>query len=140
MACDFCNSSEIEERMIIKNDLMMAFPTNIPVAPGHVLLCPVRHAAKFENLTKQEIEALFDIQLKLKTVLMKAFSAEGFNFAWNEGKSAGQEINHFHMHMIPRTKNDSNVDPRNFLYRTQQRPKLGKDELRSITNTIRKFL
>jgi len=42
MNCAFCELPIIQERKIIENDLAWSFPTNIPIVPGHVIICPKR--------------------------------------------------------------------------------------------------
>src|SRR3989338_3120411 len=107
--CAFCDNITNEERSIIKNDLAWAFPTNIPIVSGHILVCPIRCVAKFDDLTKEEKEAIFDLAEKVKKSLEKVFNAEGFNFAWNENKMGGQSIPHFHLHILPRKSGDSGI-------------------------------
>ncbi len=77
--CVYCEIPAIKERLIIGNDLAWAFPTNIPIVPGHILIAPVRCVALFEDLTDNEKAAIFDIRNKLKKALTKLFQAEGFN-------------------------------------------------------------
>ena len=57
--CVYCADVTIREREIIRNEYAWAFPTNIPIVPGHVLICPIRCVANFDDLTKEEISAIF---------------------------------------------------------------------------------
>ena len=82
--CVYCSLSEIKARAIVTNDLAWAFPTNIPIVPGHVLVCPVRHVERFEELTEEEKTAIFELASKIKTALKKLYGAEGFHEPWNE--------------------------------------------------------
>jgi len=141
--CVFCTNPGVKEREIIRNDYAWAFPTNIPIVPGHVLICPVRCVASFEDLTKEEIFAIFDLRDKLKIALIKACNAEGFNYAWNEGKVSGQSVPHFHLHMLPRKEGDTGIteyEPREFLYRPGSRETSPDDELISVVDDIKKYL
>lgn len=90
--CVYCTLPEIKERTIIDNKLAWCFPTNIPIVPGHVLICPKRCVEKLEDLTQEELKAILELRLKLKQALIEVFGAEGFNYAWNEGKIAGQAV------------------------------------------------
>lgn len=141
-ACSFCTNITDEEREIVRNELAWAFPTNIPIVPGHTLVCPVRCVAKFDDLTKKEKAAIFDLAEKVKKSLGKAFDAEGFNYAWNENEAGGQAVPHFHLHILPRKKGDTGIyeyEPRNFLYRTQgERAKSSREELKRVAELIRK--
>lgn len=143
MKCEFCEITEIKERIITENDLAWAFPTNIPIVPGHILICSKRCAARFEDLASAEREAIFDLAEKLKFALIKTFGAEGFNFAWNEGEIAGQKVPHFHLHMLPRKKGDTGIteyEPRKFLYRPGSRKESPEEELKAISKEIKKNL
>jgi diadenosine tetraphosphate (Ap4A) HIT family hydrolase len=141
--CVYCSTPSIKERMIASNELTWAFPTNIPIVPGHVLIAPVRCVALFEELTDAEKKAIFDLRDRLKSALTKLFGAEGFNYAWNEGKLAGQSVPHFHLHMLPRKEGDAGIteyEPRKFLYRPGSREESPEEELKAVSEQIRKAL
>jgi diadenosine tetraphosphate (Ap4A) HIT family hydrolase len=143
MKCAFCEIPEIKGRTIVENKLAWAFPTNIPIVPGHVLICPKRCVAKFEDLSSDEREAVFGLIEKLKLALIKTFDAEGFNFAWNESVVAGQKVPHFHLHMLPRKQGDTGIvgyEPRKFLYRPGSREDSPEEELKAISEKIKKNL
>lgn len=143
MKCVFCELPEIKARTVLKNDLAWSFLTNIPIVPGHVLIAPIRCVASFEELIPKEVKAIFDIRKKLRKTLTKVFGVEGFNFAWNEGKLAGQSVPHFHLHMLPRKKGDTGISeygPRKFLYRPGSRETTPEAELKAITRLIVKEL
>lgn len=139
--CAFCNNISSEQREIIRNELAWAFPTNIPIVPGHILVCPTRCIAKFEDLTPEEKNALWDLAEKVKKSLEKIFDAKGFNFAWNENEVGGQSVPHFHLHILPRKEGDAGIheyDPRKFLYRTSgNRKEFSPEELIDIARKIR---
>lgn len=140
MKCAFCEIPEIKERTIIKNDLVWAFPTNMPIVPGHTLICPIRCVSKIEDLTPEELKAVLHLHVELKKKLAAAFGAKGFNYAWNEERCAGQTVPHFHLHMLPRKEGDSGVyeyEPRKFLYRPGSRETSPEAELRAVAKLIR---
>lgn len=141
--CAFCEIPAIKEREIIRNEHAWAFPTNIPIVPGHVLIAPLRCVATIEDMTSDELAATFDLQAKLKTALRKAFGAEGFNYAWNESKMAGQSVPHFHLHMLPRKAGDTGIyeyEPRQFLYRPGEREASPEEELQAVAALITRSL
>ena len=138
--CPFCTDPNVQARVIVKNELAKALPTNIPIVPGHVLIVPIRHVAVFEEMTPEEQNAIFNLRNLLKSALAKTFGAEGFHYAWNEGETAGQSISHFHFHMIPRKKGDEGIteyEPRKFLYRPGSRAKTPETELAEIASLIK---
>lgn len=139
MKCAFCEIPEIKERTIVENSLAFAFPTNIPVVIGHTLICPKRCVAKYEDMTKEEKEAVEDLRLRICGALKKSFGAEGFNFAWNDGKDCGQSVPHFHLHILPRKAGDAGIyeyEPRKFLYRPGERPATPEKELKEVAKII----
>ena len=143
MPCPYCTAPDIRERTIIQNDLAFAFPTNIPIVPGHVLICPIRCVATLEKMTAKEIRAIFAMRKDIRAALTETFDTEGFHYAWNEGEIAGQSVPHFHLHVIPRKKGDDGIteyDPRKFLYRPGSREVSPKEELVAVADLLRKYL
>ena len=141
--CAYCEVPEIKARMIVENDYAWAFPTNIPIVPGHVIIVPKRCVALLEDMTDDERADIFALRIQLKSALIKTFGAEGFNYAWNEGKLAGQSVPHFHLHIVPRKAGDTGIteyEPRKFLYRPGEREASPEDELRSVAILIRNAL
>ncbi len=141
--CVFCTKIEVREREIIGNKLAWAFPTNIPIVPGHILIVPRRCVATYGDLTEKERIAIEKIRIKIIKALKKTFKAEGFNYAWNENKVAGQAVPHFHLHVVPRKKGDAGIleyDPRKFLYRPGSREITPEKELEKVCEKIRKSI
>ena len=141
--CSFCTRPEIQERIIIKNKFAFAFPTNIPITPGHTLVASVRCVSSFDDLTRGEVRALFLMRKRIVNALKRSFYAEGFHFAWNEGKVAGQNVSHFHLHIVPRKKGDAGIteyEPRRFLYRPGSREPSPEKELQAIAKHVRDSL
>lgn len=146
MECAFCNNPEIDVRTVTNNGLARAFPTFTPIVPGHLLIAPVRHATRYEELTSQEKEAIESLRVSLHAALTETFGAEGFNYAWNEEEVGGQSVPHFHLHMLPRKSGDTGIyqyEPRDFLYRTlpaDVREKSQEAELLEVADQIRAAL
>ena len=139
--CVFCELPEIKEREIASNNLARAFLTNRPIVSGHTLVIPIRCVQRYEELTKNEKEAIEGLRNNITNALKKSFNAEGFNFSWNDGKMAGQSVAHFHLHIIPRKDGDTGIteyEPREFLYRpSKDRPLKPEEELKEVSNTIK---
>lgn len=141
MECVFCAEPALQSRIITKNNLVFAFPTNIPITPGHTLVAAVRCAPSFDDLTNEEVGALFLMRRRIIGALKTAFGAEGFHFAWNEGEAAGQNVKHFHLHIVPRKKGDAGItkyEPRKFLYRPGSREQSPEKELQTVAKQIKK--
>jgi histidine triad (HIT) family protein len=141
--CVYCTIPEIKNRMIVENKYAWAFPTNIPIVPGHLLIAPKRCVTKFEDMNKSEMEAVFSLLRKLKTALTKTFDTSGFNIAWNDGELAGQSVPHFHLHVLPRKIGDKGItkyEPRKFLYRPGSREVTPEKELREVARLVKSNL
>lgn len=143
LPCPFCTNPEIKKRVILQNRLVFAFPTNIPITPGHTLVAPIRCVSSFDELTLDEREALFTARENIVGALKASFGSEGFHFAWNEGEVAGQSVPHFHLHIVPRKGGDAGIseyEPRKFLYRPGPREISPEKELQAVVEEIRKSL
>ncbi|MHB1086645.1 MAG: HIT family protein [Minisyncoccota bacterium] len=141
--CVFCSDAEIDAREIIRNGFVRAFPTNIPIVPGHTLVCPLRHVGTFAELNADEREGLVSLAETIKAALAKLYGSTGFHEAWNEGAVAGQSVPHFHLHIVPRKDGDEGIteyEPRKFLYRPGSRQETVEEELRAIAQEIKNTL
>ncbi|MDO8564809.1 MAG: HIT domain-containing protein [bacterium] len=139
MKCVYCETPEIVARTIVTNKVAFAFPTNIPIVPGHTLVCPKRCVRRYEDLSTEEKEAIEELRVKICGALKTVLGAEGFNFAWNDGESAGQSVSHFHLHILPRREGDTGIyeyEPRKFLYRTGSREPSPEAELQRVSERI----
>ncbi len=105
--CPFC-SDDIKSRKIEEFDSVFAIEDNFPVSPGHHLIIPFRHTADFFTMTAKEREdAEGLLRLLRKRILQDDRLVSGFNVGANCGISAGQTIDHAHLHLIPRRDGDT---------------------------------
>lgn len=138
--CAFCSNSEVRDRLITENDLAWSFLTYQPITPGHTLVAPKRCVEYFEDLSKEEILAIFDLVEDIKKRLKKEFSSDGFNVAYNHGEVAGQTVPHVHVHVVPRKNGDDGIytyEPREFLYRPGVRDISPQEELLEIAQKLK---
>ena len=78
-----------------------------PVSKYHALVVPKRHVENYFELNNEEVLACDALLKELKKKLEdKDKTIEGFNVGSNSGKTAGQSINHCHIHLIPRRLGD----------------------------------
>jgi diadenosine tetraphosphate (Ap4A) HIT family hydrolase len=102
--CIFCNP---EREILAANGAAIAVFDSFPVAPGHALVLPRRHAVIIWDLEEGEYEQCFRLVRELKAVLETRFSPDGFNVGVNCGEAAGQSVWHAHIHVIPRYAGDT---------------------------------
>ena len=95
--------------MVYEDDDVMAFLDINPLAPGHVLLITKAHCETLLDVPRNTFSALFSAAQKIAAAQIKVVGAEGVNWLQNSGTAAGQEILHFHIHLIPRMVDDDLV-------------------------------
>jgi histidine triad (HIT) family protein len=106
--CIFCKivNKELEAKILAENNLTLAFLDIKPVKPGHVLVVAKRHIATIEELSLEESTKLMELIKIMGERLKEKLKIKGYNLILNNGKVAGQEIDHLHFHLIPRHEND----------------------------------
>ncbi|NQU36756.1 MAG: HIT family protein, partial [Actinobacteria bacterium] len=92
------------------NDQAFAIRDRFPVSRGHTLVIPKRIVANWWQADERERSAMFHLVDEVKADLDEHFSPTGYNVGFNAGDSAGQTINHLHVHVIPRYDGDM-ADP-----------------------------
>ncbi len=107
--CPFC--AVAHERIILSNNHGIVIPDGFPIAVGHTLILPRRHAVSFFMLTSAERTSLLDLLIAAKATLDAEHRPAAYNIGINDGAVAGQTIPHMHIHLIPRYAGDS-TDPR----------------------------
>lgn len=110
MSCPFCLPPD--ELVAAEAPRTRVLRDLYPVTPGHLLVVPRRHVARWDDASIDERLELID-QLDRARQLAAASddSIEAFNLGWNDGVAAGQTIMHLHLHVIPRRRGDVE-DPR----------------------------
>ncbi len=82
-----------------------------PLNPGHCLIIPRRHFARWSEASPAEKQALLESIDRAQALIQERHPADAFNVGWNDGKAAGQTVGHFHIHVVPRIDGDV-PDPR----------------------------
>lgn len=134
------NDSDFIQRKVAENAHAFAFLSQMPILPGHTLICPKQSIAMSEGLSLEIWSDLLNLKEVVCDKLKRVLHAKGFNFAWNEGAVAGQTVPHFHLHVVPRKENDLSItqyEPRVFLYRPGSRADSPKEELITLSKELR---
>lgn len=108
MSCVFCRivRGEIPAQIIARDESATAFLDVTPLADGHVLVVPHRHAARLDDLAEAEAEELFRTVVRLSGVVRDAVGADGSTVGINNGEATGQTVPHVHVHIVPRRHDD----------------------------------
>jgi diadenosine tetraphosphate (Ap4A) HIT family hydrolase len=107
--CNFCRLRP--ERILGENEHMVWILDRNPVSPGHALVVSRRHVESFFETTAAEREAFLSLLDQAREHAEQTHSPTGYNIGINEGADAGQSVQHFHVHLIPRYAGDTK-DPR----------------------------
>lgn len=78
-----------------------------PVHPGHALIVPRRHVADLASCPEDLAGRLFALSGRIGPAVVRATDAAGFNVWTANGKAAGQEVFHLHLHVLPRYEDDT---------------------------------
>lgn len=106
--CLFCQIAQGERpaQKVFEGEGAVAFLDIFPCTPGHTLVIPRRHYPTLSEMPPEEIGTLFQTAAVVATKVQAAMGAAGFNLGINNGKAAGQEVFHAHIHIIPRYQGD----------------------------------
>jgi len=137
--CIFCKIElkKIKTNIIIENDKAMAFLDAYPLSKGHTLVIPKDHYSKIQELDENSSQSLFNILWKITNPIEKAMSVNSSTIAIHNGKEAGQEIPHVHIHIIPRESGDG-AGPVHSMFKNK--PNVSSFEMSSIVEEITKAL
>jgi histidine triad (HIT) family protein len=107
--CIFCRilSGKAEASLVYRDGQVAAFMDIQPVNPGHVLVVPLRHSADLAGLDPADGERMFSLAMRVAAALRRTdLPCEGVNFYLADGRAAGQEVLHIHLHVVPRYSGD----------------------------------
>ena len=104
MNCPFCDP---DRTIICSSASAIAIRDAYPVSEGHTLVIPVEHEPDLTRLNTVSYSGCFDLVRTVIEGLIQEFDPAGFNVGVNIGKSAGQTVDHAHIHVIPRYENDT---------------------------------
>ena len=107
MDCIFCKiiSGEIKSKFLKETAHSVSFLDAFPLVSGHVLVIPKNHHKKIQDMSIEENTDLFSLVHKMLSNVDKITGST--LVAIHNGEDAGQEIPHVHVHLVPRSKDDS---------------------------------
>ena len=106
--CIFCKLANgiIPTNTLYEDDDFRVILDAAPATKGHCLIIPKDHFDDLEQLDDAVGAKVLPLARKMMKLLKEKLSWDGFNVVQNNGELAGQTVFHFHMHLIPRYKND----------------------------------
>lgn len=134
MDCIFCKiiQGEIPAKIIKETEKSLAFLDAFPLTKGHTLVIPKMHYEKIQDMSTEDNSDLFEIVHKVSAKVDKITNAT--LIAIHNGKQSGQEIPHLHVHLIPRSPEDS-AGPVHSMFK--ETPKLSNDEINELYEKLK---
>lgn len=107
-SCTFCDiiHGAGEVSLCYEDADSMAFMDIQPVNPGHVLVVPREHYESLADIPGDLAAHLFQVATRLAETVKGVTACEGMNLVVNSGAAAGQDVFHYHVHVIPRRAGD----------------------------------
>ena len=106
--CVFCKivAGEVPATKIYEDDVVLAFLDIGPISDGHTLVISKQHVEKLHECPAELLGQVGSHLGKIAKAVASAMSSEGYNVLCNNGRAAGQLVDHLHFHIIPRNSGD----------------------------------
>ncbi|MBQ9765538.1 MAG: HIT family protein [Lachnospiraceae bacterium] len=107
--CIFCKlaNGEFPSHTLYEDEDFRVILDIEPATKGHALILPKKHYANIFELPCEYAQKVFNVAKNMSASMKEALDFDGFNVLQNNGEAAGQTVFHFHMHLIPRYKDDN---------------------------------
>ncbi len=106
--CIFCKlaNGDIPTSTLYEDEDFRVILDTSPAAKGHALILPKEHYANLYELDDTLAGKAMVLAKKMITKMTGILNCDGYNVLQNNGEAAGQTVFHFHIHLIPRMKDD----------------------------------
>ena len=106
--CIFCKiaAGDIPSATIYEDEDFRVIMDIEPASKGHALILPKEHYANLYELPEELVAKALVVAKKVITKMTDIVGCDGYNVLQNNGTVAGQTVFHYHMHLIPRYKED----------------------------------
>jgi len=141
--CPFCKAI-LSENFFCQSNNFVAIYNIAPILPGHCMIIPKNHTQRVLDLSDDRLSEMMIFSRKVIEILNKVFPNDGFNWTIQDGESAGQTVQHVHLHIIPRISKDlaepGDWYPKLVESKSQEsnnRTKLSEEDYLKITKTLK---
>ena len=106
--CIFCKmvAGQIPVTKIYEDEVALAFLDIGPLSDGHTLVIPKQHFEKLHECPAEILGQVASCLGKIARSVTKSVNSDGYNLLCNNGRAAGQLVEHLHFHIIPRNAGD----------------------------------
>ena len=110
--CIFCRmvAGQIPVARIYEDEIVFAFLDIGPISDGHTLVIPKQHFEKLHDCPAELLGRVASRLGRIAGAVAAAMNADGYNLLCNNGRAAGQLIEHLHFHIVPRNVGDGVFD------------------------------
>ncbi|MEM0147069.1 MAG: HIT domain-containing protein [Candidatus Micrarchaeaceae archaeon] len=107
--CVFCRIIEKKEKayIVYEDKNVLAVLDKNPFTEGHTVIMTKKHYESLFDVDKKDLLHVILLAKKLALLYKKEFKCDGANIIHASGAIAGQSVNHFHVHLVPRYKADN---------------------------------
>ena len=128
MACIFCGivDRSIQAYIIFEDEEHVAFLDKYPISIGHTLVLPKPHFERVKDMSQESFSNLYSRVYALNQIITSRLGATASHISINDGAAANQLIPHLHVHIIPRSHEDSAGFNARKLLRPEQMEELRK--------------
>lgn len=107
--CIFCKiaNGEIPSRTLYEDDAFRVILDLSPATKGHALILPKNHFRNLYEIDEDTAAKVLPLAKKMAVAMTEKLGCDGFNVVQNNNEVAGQTVFHFHVHLIPRYKDDN---------------------------------
>lgn len=108
MPCIFCDivAGKSPASVIYDDSDVMALLDINPVQRGHSLVIPKKHYVDIWDIDPEVLQKVVLVTGRVARRMKDVWGTEGVNTFSASGKPAGQDVYHFHMHVIPLGKGE----------------------------------
>ena len=134
-SCIFCRiaQKQVPASLIFEDEKVLAFLDVKPLNEGHTLVIPKAHYEGIFEIPQVLIGYLHGVAKQIALAVKKATGADGISIIQQNGKAAGQEIFHLHVHVIPRYEGQK-------LPRFSELSEVDREKLSQTAAKIRNYL
>lgn len=103
-SCIFCKivAKQAPSSILYEDELVMTFLDIRPLNMGHTLIIPKAHYVDIFDIPAKELAAVYLVAKQLSFAVKEATGADGISIIQQNGKAAGQDVFHLHVHVVPR--------------------------------------
>ena len=106
--CPFCRMSKDKSgRVVVLEDMdILVIMDLYPATPGHLLIIPKKHIETIYEIPDELGARIMNTAILMAKAIKERLSPDGLNLIQSNQEAAGQTIPHFHIHIVPRYKDD----------------------------------